>query len=195
MVKSNFKLYAYPYDGYWVDVGTVDSYWKAHMDLLVTEPPLNLYDRSWIIHTRTEERPPVKISPGALIENSLICDGCIIENNTKIERSVLSPGVTVKSGATIVESVILTDTTIFNNSIVEHAIIDKRVKIGDKCKIGSNLPDGKSITMIGKAAVIPAGTIIGPGAMIGTDVNEDDFSSKIVESGRYLKTRRTPREI
>ena len=81
MVADGARVFAYPYTGYWMDVGTASSYWKAHMDHLEDKPPFDLNDRSWIIHTRTEERPPVWIARGATIENSLICDGCEIDRN------------------------------------------------------------------------------------------------------------------
>jgi len=90
VVSAGERVYAYPFTGYWVDVGTVLSYWKAHMDLLDPDPPFNLHNRSWIIHTRSEERPPVKIHKGAEIENSMICDGCaIIESGAKLEHAIL----------------------------------------------------------------------------------------------------------
>jgi glucose-1-phosphate adenylyltransferase len=84
MIADGNRVFAYPYDGYWMDVGTASSYWKAHMDHLEDKPPFDLNDRSWIIHTRTEERPPVWIARDATIENSLICDGCEIASNAKV---------------------------------------------------------------------------------------------------------------
>ena len=104
MVAGDMKVFAYPYDGYWIDVGTIDAYWEAHMDLLATPPSLNLNDRTWVIHTRSEERPPVKIHSGAIIRDSMITDGSIIAEGAVVERSVLSPGVYVGPGAVIKES-------------------------------------------------------------------------------------------
>ena len=92
LVKSNISMVAYPFRDYWVDVGTVQSYWNAHMDLLTEPPRYNIRDRNWIIHTRSEERAPTYIHPDASIQSSLICDGCIIEPNVIIQNSVLSPG-------------------------------------------------------------------------------------------------------
>src|SRR3990170_2415549 len=93
MVSGGAQVIAFPYTGYWVDVGTVESYWQAHMDLLVDPPPLDLNNRSWIVHTRTQERPPVYISGGAEVVDSMITDGCYIAAGAQVERSVLSPGV------------------------------------------------------------------------------------------------------
>ncbi len=101
LVNKNERVFAYPYSGYWVDVGTVNSYWQAHMDLLSEQPPIDLNDRSWVIHTRTEERPPVRIARGAEIWDSLITDGCVITSGAQVERSVLSPGVRVLPGVRI----------------------------------------------------------------------------------------------
>jgi glucose-1-phosphate adenylyltransferase len=78
MVASDLRVFAYPYNGYWIDVGTVDAYWAAHMDLLETPPSLDLNDRTWIIHTRSEERPSVHIHSGANIINSMITDGTVV---------------------------------------------------------------------------------------------------------------------
>ena len=105
MVADRMDVYAYPYGGYWIDVGTVDAYWEAHMDLLSSPPSLNLNDRTWVIHTRSEERPPVRIGTNARIVDSMITDGAVIGAGAVIERSILSPGVFVGPGAVIRESV------------------------------------------------------------------------------------------
>src|SRR5690606_3293000 len=78
MVRDGMNVFAYPYGGYWIDVGTLDAYWEAHMDLLSAPPSLNLNDRTWVIHTKSEERPPVQIASGAVINNSMVTHGCVI---------------------------------------------------------------------------------------------------------------------
>ncbi len=103
MIQAGARVFAFPFSGYWVDVGTIHSYWQSHMDLLVTPPPVNLNDRSWIIHTRTEERPPVWLARNSTVVDSLITDGCVLAAGAHIERSVLSPGVRIKAGATVRE--------------------------------------------------------------------------------------------
>ena len=104
------KVYAYAFDGYWVDVGTVQSFWETNLALNEPETAqiLNLHDPKWIIHTRSEERPPVKFGPQAQLSNSLVSNGCVIRG--QVERSVLSPGVYVSPGAVVRESVIINDT-------------------------------------------------------------------------------------
>ncbi|MBC8646027.1 MAG: glucose-1-phosphate adenylyltransferase, partial [Thermoanaerobaculia bacterium] len=136
MVNEGMQVYAFPFAGYWVDVGTVEAYWKTHMDLLKTPPPLDLNDRTWIIHTQSEERPPVRISEGAQVKDSMITDGCVIASGARIERSILSPGVSVGPDALIRDSVILTDCSIGEGARVERAILDKLVRIDRGARIG-----------------------------------------------------------
>jgi glucose-1-phosphate adenylyltransferase len=196
MIAQGARVFTFPYTGYWVDVGTVSSYWQAHMDQLSDHPPFDIYDRSWVIHTRTEERPPVWISKGAQVENSLITDGCKIFPGAQVTRSVLSPGVTIHPGAIVRESVLLTDTIIHSGAVVERAIIDKRVFIGEKARIGG-VSEGQEplIAMIGKNSMVPDGYIVEPGAMIATDVIESDYPTNIVRSDDYIQTRRLAHEV
>ena len=186
LVKDNRKIFAYPFSGYWVDVGTIDSYWKAHMDLLKEDPELKLNDRTWVIHTRTEERPPSKIQNGAIIKNCMISDGCVIEEGAVIENSVLSPGVIVKKGARITDSILFTDDYIDSGARVEKAILDKRVVIGTKAKIGST--KSNNIVLVGKNSQVIPDAIIKPGATIANDVTPSDFKSKIVGAGELVET-------
>lgn len=196
LINKGERVFGYPYSGYWVDVGTVDSYWQAHMDLLAEKPSIDLNDRSWIIHTRTEERPPVRFARGAEVIDSLITDGCIIASGARVERSVLSPGVRINSRAVIKESIILTDTVVESNVVVEQAIIDKRVRVGEGSRVGAIKP-GKEpvITTIGKNSIIPPHMTILPGAVIGTDASPSDFSSNLVKSDEYIKTQREAYEV
>ena len=125
MLQLGMRVFAYPYGGYWVDVGTVDSYWQAHMDLLIHPPRLDLSDRSWVIHTKSEERPPVLIQKGAMVEDCLITDGSVIAPGARVERSVLSPGVYVGPEAVVQDSILFTDCSVEAGARVERAIIDK----------------------------------------------------------------------
>ncbi len=191
MIKSH-QVYAFPYRGYWVDAGTIAAYWQAHMDLLV-EPRLDLVGRDWIIHTRSEERPPVNVRSGAHIEQSLITDGCVIEGT--VEHSVLSPGVRVRQGAIVRHSVVMTDAVIEENAVLDHAILDKRVRVGAGAQIGwandqtSDAPlslHDKPITVIGKNTRIPAHTRIGRGCTIAADLGEDAFGQDLIPSGTSI---------
>lgn len=194
LVADGRRVFAFPYTGYWMDVGTVSSYWQAHMDLLKSPPTFNLYSRDWIIHTRTEERPPALLRAGAIVEDSLICTGCIIEEGAKVVRSILSPGVIVRKGATVVESILLTDAVVCEDAVVERAVLDKRAEIGARSRVGAILEE-LSIAMVGKNSCIPEDFIIEPGAMVGTDVIASDFNTNIIKSGQHIQTLRLPNEI
>jgi glucose-1-phosphate adenylyltransferase len=190
LIEQGGRVFAYPYTGYWVDVGTVSSYWQAHMDLLVEKPQIDLNDRSWVIHTRTEERPPVRIQRGADVGDSMITDGCIVAPGARVERSVLSAGVRVMPGARIFESIIMTDCVIDSGAVVEHAIVDKRAQIGEHARIGAVIPGPEpQITLVGKNSQIPARIILEPGAVIGTDCIFTDFASDLVHSDEYIQTK------
>ncbi len=196
LVNAGERVFAFPYNGYWMDVGTALSYWQAHMDQLEDEPPFDLNDRSWIIHTRTEERPPVWIARGAAVENSMICDGCEIGPQAKVMRSILSPGVLVRPGAIITESIILTDSVIEEGAIVERAILDKKVCISKGARVGGITESGEPIlTMVGKNSNVPPGYCVEPGAIISTDVIEEDYNNNVIHSDDYIMTKRSAHEV
>ena len=195
IIRQGLRVFAYPYNGYWVDVGTVASYWQAHMDLVCSEPAFDLFNPKWIIHTRSEERPPMRIEKGAIVEDSLISNGCIIENGAHIHRSILSAGVRVGRNAVVDESVLLTDVNVGVGSTIQRCIIDKRGNIGANSIIGAITEGEPAIAMVGKNSIIPEGISIGAGSLIGPDVIPDDFSSLVVESGAYVQTRRLPNEL
>jgi glucose-1-phosphate adenylyltransferase len=170
MVSEGQKVFAYPFQGYWVDVGTVEAYWESQMALLDDPPPIDLNDRSWIIHTRSEERPPVVMREGAVIKDSMITDGCVVSAGARVERSVLSPGVYIGPKAVIRDSVVLTDTRIDAGSRVERAVVDKAVRIGKNAIVGSlEKGEGPGITTVGKSAVIRDKIVIPRGAVVEAD--------------------------
>ena len=177
MVADQMNIFAYPYGGYWIDVGTVDAYWEAHMDLLSSPPSLNLNDRTWVIHTRSEERPPVRVGADANIVDSMITDGSVIGAGAVIERSILSPGVFIGPGAVIRESVILNDAYIETGARVERALVDKIAVIGRDARVGSwqDMGDLK-ITSIGKNARVPPGFSIGAGSVVASDCTHQSFA-------------------
>lgn len=197
MMAGGEGVYAYPFSGYWQDVGTIESYWEAHMALLDEHPAFDLYNSSWVIHTRSEERPPAHIRQGAQVINSMISHGCIISG--QIERSVLSPGVVVEEGAIVRNSIILFDTVIGAGSVVDHAILDKEVIVGKQCTIGygddmtpnklepSRLNTG--ITLIGKRAHLPDNLQVGRNCKIGSDLRPEDFPSDTLPSGETIEDR------
>jgi glucose-1-phosphate adenylyltransferase len=172
------------------------SYWQAHMDLLSPAPALHLYDRSWIIHTRTAERPPARVPAGAHIFASMISDGCVIEDGASVESSVLSPGVIVRAGAVVRESIVITDSVIESGAVVERAVLDKRVRVGRGARVGWGIADQYvNIALVGKGSHVPDAFTVEPGAEIGTDVIESDYTDSIVRTGETVITRRLPNEI
>lgn len=196
LIKAKANVRAFPYTGYWMDVGTIQSYWQSQMELLSPSPELKLYDRNWIVYTRTEERPPARMPANAYIYASMVCNGCFIEKDAHVESSILSPGVVVQPGAVVRESVILTDCVIESGAVVERAVLDKRVHIEENARVGWGAADQNiNIAIVGKNSVVPAGYVIEPGAEIGTDVVESDYEEHIVRSGQYLGTRRSANEI
>lgn len=196
MVKDKTRVFAFPYSGYWMDVGTVQSYWQAHMDLLSPSPTLKLYNRSWIIHSRRAERPPARFPATAHIYASMICDGSFIEEGAHVESSVLSPGVIVRAGAVVRESIVFTDTVIEKNAVVERAVLDKRVRVGENVRIGWGVADQNiRIALVGKNSEVPAGFTVEPEAEISTDVVASDYTDSTVRVGQIVETKRQANEI
>jgi glucose-1-phosphate adenylyltransferase len=196
LIQSKARVLAFPYTGYWMDVGTINSYWQAHMDLLSPNPPLKLYDRRWIIHTRTEERPPVRFPEESCIYASMLADGCFIQDSARVESSVLSPGVIVRPGAVVRESILLTDCVIESGAVVERAILDKRVHVEQNAHVGGGIAQQEiKLALVGKNSVVPKGVTVEPEAVIGTDVIASDYDTQVVKAGQVLETKRHPYEI
>ncbi len=190
-IIKNRRVYSYAFEGYWADIGTLQAYWEANMALLAETPALDLYDSQWVIHTRSEEQPPVVVGPDAWVGGNLISNGCVVEG--VVERSILSPGVRVAPGAIVRDSVIMNDTIIGPNARVERAIVDKNVIVGAGAEIGhgiDNIPNrlfpdrlNTGLTAIGKRARIPAGLKIGHNVIITPQTQEADFKIDYIPSG------------
>ena len=202
MLAGGARVFGYQFDGYWQDVGTVEGYWQAHMDLLEEHPGLDLYDKDWLIHTRSEERAPARIGPTANVHRSLISHGCQVWGT--VERSVLSPGVRVDPGAVVRDSIIMFDTVIRAGAVVDRAIIDKEVSVGPNAVVGMGADYGTpnrqepgrlntGITVVGKRAVIPAGVRLGRNVKINEEVRPSDFGGRRhIPSGGTVEVKRPP---
>jgi glucose-1-phosphate adenylyltransferase len=199
MIEGGARVYGYRFNGYWQDVGTIQSYWEANMALLSDAPELDLYDREWIIHTRSEERAPAKIGATAQVHRSLISHGCVI--NGSVVNSVLSPGVVVDVGASVRDSIILFDSVVRSGAVVDRAILDKEVAVGPSAIVGEGTDydvvnrrePGRlntGITVVGKRAVIPRGVRIGRNVLIGEGAKAVDFVSRAVRSGSTVERAR-----
>jgi glucose-1-phosphate adenylyltransferase len=196
MVGSD-RVFAYPFSGYWVDVGTISAYWETNLALLGAEPELNLYDPSWVIHTRSEERPPVKLGEEGQCRASLASNGCVIDGT--VIHSILSPGVCVEPGAVVRDSVIMNDTTIRAGAMVDRCVLDKEIEIGAGTRIGDgddmtpNLIEAANIhtgiTIVGKRARVPAGARIGRNCRIDANTTPEDYDQLQVPSGATISRR------
>jgi glucose-1-phosphate adenylyltransferase len=189
------RVFAYHFSGYWVDVGTIQSYWETNLQLLDPDCSFKLYDPAWIIRTRSEERPPVKVGPQARVQKSIVCNGCTVRGS--VENSVLSPGVYVSPGAIVRNSVVMNDTWIGPGAVLDHVIVDKAVVVGAGARLGHGddfatpnkaQPDkiNTGISVVGKGTHIPAGIAIGRNVVINADRDTEDFPGGDVPSGETI---------
>jgi glucose-1-phosphate adenylyltransferase len=195
---GRYKVYGYRLSGYWRDVGTIDAYWQANMDLLVDLPELDLYNPQTAIRTREPRYPPAKIGPRAYVVRTLLNSGDII--NGHVEHSVISPGVYIEDGAVVRDSIVFDGCRIERGAVVNRAILDKEVYVAEGSVIGGGddfspnreRPDllTSGITIVGKRARIPAGAQIGRNVIISPATREDDFPQPWVPSGETIRPKR-----
>lgn len=160
MLSDGRRMFAYQFDGYWKDVGTIYSLWEANMDLLDPNVPIDLKDPDFKIYARNYARPASFISSKSSIRNSLVAEGCNIEGN--IENSIISTGCTVEEGAQITHSVIMPNAVVKKDAVVRYAIIGEDCVIGRDASIGA-LPEGgeqAEICVVGKGISVPDGKTI-----------------------------------
>lgn len=134
MLQNEERLFAYTFDGYWKDVGTLDSLWEANMDLLSPSVPLDLYDNSWKIYTRNNNMPPQYIGSNAEVENSMIAEGSAI--NGKVDFSIIFAGAKIEEGATVNYSIVMPGTVIKSGAVVEYSIVGEDCVVHENAKIG-----------------------------------------------------------
>jgi glucose-1-phosphate adenylyltransferase len=198
MLDAGARVFGYRYNGYWQDVGTIQSYWEANMALLDDDPELDLYDKEWVIHTRSEERAPAKIGPTAQVHRSLISHGCVIDGT--VVNSVLSPGVRVDVGAVVSDSIVMFDSVVRSSAVVDRSILDKEVVVGQGAIVGNGPYDDRpnkqeptrlntGITVVGKRAVIPRGAQIGRNVRVAADARTTDFVKKVIRSGESVERK------
>ena len=173
MLRDNQRLFAYEFEGYWKDVGTLDSLWEANMDLLSPSVPLDLYDKSWKIYSRSSYMPPQYVGDNANIENSMIAEGSSVDGS--VDFSILFAGVTIEKGATVNYSIIMPGTVIKSGAVVEYAIV------GSDCVIESGAHIGKSpeqvenrddwgIAVVGHNVTVSEGKCVEPKQIIGENI-------------------------
>ena len=175
MLQNNEQMYAYAFQGYWKDVGTIDSLWEANMDLLDPNVPLDLYDDAWKIYARNPVMPPQYVAEGAVTQNSMISEGCIVEGD--VDFSILFAGVTVEKGAVVHDSIIMPGSVIKAGAVVEYSIVAENVVIGENAQVGDrpeNIEDKANwgVTVIAKGIHIGKNAKVPAKAMIEKDVPE-----------------------
>ena len=191
LVARGEAVYAYRFREYWQDVGALESYYQSSMDLLSDRPPLDLSDPTWLVHTQSADRPPVRFESGGIAQRSLIANGCRIAGN--VVRSILFPGVLVAPGAVVRDSIVMNDTLVLRDAQLDHAILDKEVVVGEGARIGSGdtmTPNeacpghlASGLLLVGKGARLPAGVTVGRNARIGAFVGERDITADIPAGG------------
>ena len=187
---DNYRVFGYEYDGYWRDVGTIPSYYQANMDLLEDPPLFELDDEDWVIHTKSEEKPAVKLGINAKILQSLVANGCLIDGY--VEHSILFPGVVVETGAVIQNSIIFSNTVVSSDTRLDRVIIDKHVHIGKTCHLGMGIRMGtpmEGITIVGKGTRVPANTHIESNCVIDRELREENFLTTHISEGEEFSEK------
>ena len=164
MLSDGCSMYAYPFEGYWKDVGTVSSLWEANMDLLGENPKFPINDSSWRIFSRNEPLPPHYISSTSDISNSFITEGCVIEG--EVSNSILFSGVKVERGAVIRDSVIMSNVTVAKGAVVQYSIIDSGCTVCAGSIVGRSKDECSEVTVVGADNIIASGEDIPGGSMI-----------------------------
>ncbi|MGL5674891.1 MAG: glucose-1-phosphate adenylyltransferase [Cellulosilyticaceae bacterium] len=193
MLEGEKNVYAYPFNDYWKDIGTIEAYWQANMELTHTVPEFNLYDEFWKIYTNIDHQPPQFISETAVVEKSIISEGCEVEG--KVYNSVLGPRVHIEEGAIVTNSIIMQDTVIKQGAVLERCIVSERSVVGENVYIGqgeNKIHETKphiyysGITTVGAYTNVPANVVVGKNCEIGGNTQKEDYENGKLESGRSL---------
>ncbi len=176
MLAAGERMFAFQFDGYWKDVGTIESLWEANLDLLNPKIPLDLADPTWKIYSRNPAMPPQYIAKSAVVQNSMITEGCTVGG--RVECSVIFAGVTVEEGAVIENSILMPGTVVHRGAQVRYAILAEGVDIGEDAAVGERPEDSEDLDKWG-IAVVASGIRVGAGcrvaarAMVEADVMQE----------------------
>ena len=168
MLKAGEKMFAYTFEGYWKDVGTINSLFEANMDLLGDKPTLDLSDVNWRIHSRNPIAPPHYAGKDAVILNSIVSLGCDIEG--VVENSILSSSVIVEKGAVVKDSILMSGAVIKSGAAVKLSIIDENAVVGENASVGGDVSDSSEIAVIGREYKVADGASVAAGEIL--DANE-----------------------
>ena len=186
-------LYAYEFTGYWKDVGTLNSYWEANMELIDIVPEFNLYEEYWKIYTKSEIQPPQYFSEDSVIERSIVGEGTNVYG--EVYNSVIGCGVTIGKGTVVRDSIIMNETQIGDCCELNKAIIAENVVVGDNVKLGvgeeaenDTAPHiyNHGIVTVGEKSVIPNGVTVGKNSVISGITDLSDYADAHLASGRTL---------
>ncbi len=162
MLSANEKLVAYSFNGYWKDVGTIESLWAANMDLLEDPAPIDLHDRRWRIYARNVGLPPHYVGKKGEVINSLITEGGIV--NGKVTNSILSGGVEIEEGAEVIDSVLMPNAVVKKGAVVRRAIIGEHAVVSEDAQVGEKTGD---IAVVGNNTVLSSGQKVAAGEQAG----------------------------
>ena len=191
--EKGMPLYAYEFNGYWKDVGTLSSYWEANMELIDIVPEFNLYEEYWKIYTKSDALPPQYISADSVVERSIIGEGTEIYG--KVYNSVIGRGVVIGAGTVVRDSIIMNDTVIGAGGELNKAIIAENVVIGDNVKLGiGEEADNETaphiynhgIVTIGEKTIVPSNVSVGKNTVISGETSEADYDNAYLASGKTL---------
>ncbi|HCD43579.1 MAG TPA: glucose-1-phosphate adenylyltransferase [Lachnoclostridium sp.] len=191
--ESGDRVFAYEYNGYWKDVGTLSSYWEANMELIDIIPEFNLYEEYWKIYTKSDIIPPQYVSEEAVIDRSIIGEGSEICG--EIHNSVIGAGVTIKKGAVVKDSIIMRECVIGENVKVQKAIIAENVKIGANSELGfgefaPSKYDPKvylsDLVTVGENSTIPENVKVGKNTAIVGETTAEDYADGELAGGDYI---------
>lgn len=193
MIDKKMRVYAYTFKEYWKDVGTIDAYWQANMELTHTVPEFNLYDEFWKIYTNLDHQPPQFIGNDSRLEHSLISEGSEIYG--EIYNSVIGPNVRIEKGAVIKDSIVMADTIVKEDAKINHSIVAERsvIGVGSHIGYGENTPHitksyiySAGISVIGDETIIPDGVVIGKNCEVSGITNKSSYQDGKLESGHSL---------
>lgn len=191
--NNNKRIFAYEYNSYWKDVGTLSSYWEANMELIDIIPVFNLYEEFWKIYTRTDTIPPQYVADNTFIEKSIVGDGTEVYG--RIYNSVIGSGVTIGEGAVVRDSIVMNNTVIGKNTIVNKSIIAEEVVVGNNVElgVGDEVPNVKlpkiynsGLVTIGECSVIPDGVKVGKNTAISGVTTNEDYPDGLLPSGGII---------
>ena len=191
--EQNQRMFAYEYNGYWKDVGTLGSYWQANMELIDIIPEFNLYEEYWKIYTNSGSLPPQYISEKAVIERSIISNGAEIFG--EVRNSIIGAGVVIEEGTVVRDSIIMQDVVIGKNCVIERAILAENVAIGDSVilGVGEDIPNkvkpdiySFGLVTIGENSKIPSDVRVGRNTAISGVTEREDYPNGMLGSGETL---------